>query len=146
MNILAIDPSYAGSGWAVESELGKVSGVFSYKCKSKENPGVRLVKIEEYFQSLIHDYAIQVIYYETPSFVYKNSFKAHAQLEGIILLLCAKNNINPVGVSPAEIKKQAGKGNYNKDMMFVLADEKFENVIDHNHADALWLLDFAKSK
>lgn len=146
MNILAIDPSYAGSGWAVDSELGKVSGVFSYKKKSKEKDAIRLLKIEEYFQSVIYDYAIQKIYYETPSFVYKNSFRAHAQLESIILLLCAKNNIDYIGVAPTEIKKQAGKGNYNKDMMFVLADEKFGDVIDHNHADALWLLDFAKNK
>jgi Holliday junction resolvasome RuvABC endonuclease subunit len=141
MNILVVDPSYASSGWASLSDGKRFSGVYGYKKKSKEDNSVRLIYFEEFFQKLITDLQINFLAYEMPSFVYKASFRAHSQLEGILLLLCAKNNLKYIGIAPTEIKKQAGKGNYNKDEMFVLADEKFGDVLDHNHADALWLLD-----
>jgi len=55
---------------------------------------------------------------------------------------CDHKGLSWMAVPPAKIKKHAtGSGNATKDMMFEAARVLWLNVMDHNEADALWLLD-----
>ena len=61
---------------------------------------------------------------------------------------CLNLGIEYKGIGVGAIKKHAtGNGHSKKDAMIASASLKFKsvNVIDDNHADALWLLDYAKT-
>ncbi len=70
-----------------------------------------------------------------------------AELQGQIKRFCVENNVEYRGYSPKEIKKHAtGKGNANKEKMVAAARAKGWTFGDDNEADALWLLDLAKTQ
>jgi Holliday junction resolvasome RuvABC endonuclease subunit len=69
-----------------------------------------------------------------------------SELQGVIKLWCEENRVEYRAFSPSEIKKHAtGKGNAGKEMMIAAARAKWPAVqlVDDNHADALWILDLA---
>ena len=75
--------------------------------------------------------------------------QVQAQLQAVIEIHCHDCRIDYKGYSPGEIKKYAtGKGNASKDVMLAAARERWRDidVIDDNHADALWLLDLAEKE
>ena len=65
---------------------------------------------------------------------------------GVLQLGCLEKGIEYKGVGVGTIKKHAtGNGHAKKDAMILAATLKWPdiNIIDDNHADALWLLDYA---
>jgi Holliday junction resolvasome RuvABC endonuclease subunit len=72
---------------------------------------------------------------------------SQAELQGVIKLFCESCQLPYIGYSPSTIKKHAtGKGTASKDMMVAAATEKFGKVVDDNHADALWIMDYARKE
>lgn len=88
------------------------------------------------------------MYYERPAGFHKNALIHEAQLIGALIAMLEEKQIPYSALSPSEIKKHAtGKGNANKDLMVEAAKKRFPlvEVIDDNHADALWIHDLAKT-
>jgi len=70
-----------------------------------------------------------------------------AEMQGVLKHWCDDRVINYRGYSPSEIKTHAtGRGNSAKTDIIAAARERWDNIHDDNHADALWLLDLAQSE
>lgn len=141
MNILAIDPATV-TGWATNDK----SGTFSVKLKSYESKGIKFLRFSSYVRDLIASNDIALVVYEKPSGRHFNGLRSHANFEGVLLKLCTELGVEYKDYSASAIKKHAtGKGNCKKDLMVKAAKNKWTfDIIDDNHADALWLHDLAK--
>lgn len=144
MIILALDPA-TKVGYASD----KVSGVFDCKTKPDESKGLRLIRFKNNLKALIETINPTIICYEKPGGGNYNPLRIHSQLEGQIIIICEEEGIEYKGYSAKAIKKHAtGNGNANKADMVIFARKHFThiNIIDDNHADALWLLSLAKQE
>lgn len=141
MRILAIDPA-TKTGWKSPT----ASGVIDFKLRSNESKGMKLIKFRSYIKDLIINDEIDLVVYEKPGGRFFNGVRSHANFEGVLIELCEGLKVQYKDYSASEIKRFAtGKGNANKQMMIDTAKQFFEeNVIDDNHADALWLFELAK--
>jgi len=139
MKILALDIA-TKTGWATSTS----SGVWDLKPNRGESEGMRVVRFKSKVKEIITLEEITLITYERPAGIHKSSIMVASEMVGVLKDLCIESKINLACYSATEIKKHAtGKGNANKEAMVKAATEKFIhiNIIDDNHADALWLLD-----
>ena len=139
MRILALDPA-TKCGYAHAED----SGVWDLKSSPYESTSMRLLKFRAKINQLVLEHGITFIVYEKPGGRHFNGIRSHANLEGVLLEYCLSHNIDFKGYSASEIKKFAtGKGNAKKEDMVEAATEKYGEVIDDNHADALHLFHLA---
>lgn len=145
MNILALDLG-TKCGWATKEE----SGVWDLKPKTTESAGERYRKFRYHLERrLISPWIVPfdyVVYEEVHSHAGVDAAHVFGGLQAILQCICLENKIEYRGVGVGTIKKHAtGKGNAKKDDMICAAALQFKNIdiIDDNHADALWLLDLA---
>ena len=144
MNILALDPATT-TGWAHSSG---VSGVWDLSVRRDESRGMRLIRLNKKLSEIHESVGIDLLAFEAARNAgpkMQGALVVQAELQGIIKLYCETNEIDYIGLSPAEIKKHAtNKGNANKEAMVKAARSKFIgiDIIDDNHADALHILDF----
>lgn len=143
MKVLALDLS-SKTGWA--HTCGQ-SGVWNFKIKSDESKDMRLIRLRGKITEIYQSVGINLIVFESANYSGTNRNSLPDELISVVKTWCLdRSNIEYKGYPSSEIKKHAtGKGNANKDAMVKAAREKFEiDIIDDNHADALWLLDLAK--
>ena len=143
MKILAIDQA-TKAGWAVSSEI---SGVWNLSVLRDESAGMRLIRFRAKLKEIIQLENIDLVVYERVAGRFKAAISVSAELAGTLKVVCEDAKVEYRAFSAGEIKKHAtGKGNSGKPLMVAAAKLKWPNIeiIDDNHADALWLLDFAK--
>lgn len=145
MKILAIDPA-TKSGWAMNTDP-VIFGEWDLRVKKDESGGMKFIRMRAKLKEILQADRPDLIVFETPAGRFKGPIISHASFNAIIQTFAIDHNIEFRGYAPKEIKKHAtGKGNSNKEAMMAAAREKFgyEGKSD-NEADALWLLDLAKS-
>lgn len=154
MNILALDMA-TKTGWA--HSCGQ-SGVWDLSIRKDESGGMMLVRFQAKIQELIRLVGVDVIVFEAVSVFQRGNANALAaklatKLQAVVEQLCVPDDAPECrSYNLTEIKKHAlGKGSgkgVNKDAMVAAATAKWPGVtiIDDNHADALWLLDLAKTE
>ena len=142
-HILALDPA-TRCGWAHSAGL---SGVWDLSIKRDESGGMRIIRFVSKLQEVVDAFPIQLIVYEAARHAGKfggGPLVVQAELQGQIKRLAEELGVEYKGYSPSEIKKHAtGKGNANKEKMIEAARARWPDVVDDNHADALWLLNMA---
>lgn len=142
MNILALDPA-TKTGFAHSSGP---SGVWDLRVKPDESSGMRLVRLQAKLNEIQTSLRIDLLVYESArNMKHGNAIRVAGELQGTIKLWCENHGIEYQGISPSTIKRHAtGKGNASKAEMVIAAEIRWPTVvIDDNHADALWLLDWA---
>ena len=143
--VLALDIA-TKTGWATNTS----SGVWDFKVKRGESTGMRIVRFKAKLKEMLNlEPDINLIAYELPAGRFKASIMVASEMIGVLKDLCEEKNINYAHYSAKEIKKHAtGKGNCGKPLMVSTAKDKFKNIeiIDDNHADALWLLDLVNNE
>lgn len=122
-----------------------MGGVWSFEKLSRKasTRDQRLTKLREHLNGFAGE--LDVIAYEK---VVVSRFIAAmlvlASYETTLKIWCLDHGVQLVGYTPKEIKKYTtGSGNATKEEMTAAAEAKFGKVVDHNHADALHILDMA---
>lgn len=145
MNILALDPA-TRCGWAHSCGA---SGTWDLSVKRDESAGMRLMRLKAKLNAC-YESGVDVVVFEAARNAAPRmggALVVQSQIQGVIVLWCEEKAVEYRGYSPTEIKKHAtGKGNANKDAMIEAAVSKGWNPKDDNEADALWLLDLARSE
>ena len=146
MNILALD---LGTKCGYAFSDGK-SGVWNFKPSTHESAGERYRKFWGTIESSIVFTGVKfIVYEEVHAHIGVEAAHVYGAFVGILQALCLQHKIEYKGVSVQAIKKHAtGRGNAKKDEMVMAATLAFPkvNVLDDNHADALWLYDYALHK
>lgn len=139
MNILALDLA-TKCGYA--SNFG--SGVWDLKPRTTESAGIRYVKFEICLSE--HPRPDVVVYEEVHAHMGVDAAHVYGGLQAVLQSWCIRQGIEYRGVGVATIKKFAtGNHQAKKERMINAAIEAFPkiNIIDDNHADALWLWQYA---
>lgn len=143
-NVLALDIA-TKTGWACDVD----SGVINLSLKRGDSPGMITVRFYSKIKELILLVKPNLIVYEQPGGLHKSSIIHASKMIGVLEILCNEKGIELTSYPATVIKKFAtGKGNAGKPIMMKAAMDKWPDVdiIDDNHADALWLLELAKSE
>lgn len=146
--ILAIDQATA-CGFA-HSNSPDLSGVWDLSIRSDESSGMRLVRFESKIREMLTGPGVDVIVFESVTVnsgpkANSNGVKLGAKLQAVIEMLCERVlGLECRGYNLQAIKAYAGEKT--KEGMVAAAKKKWPNVeiIDDNHADALWLCELAK--
>lgn len=145
MSILALDLG-TKTGWASSSGP---SGIWDMKLSKFDSAGRRYFEFKQKLEIAVALYQVKIVCYEeVRRHTAVDAAHVFGGLVAMLQTICIEKNIEYQGVPVGTIKKHAtGKGNADKDLMVNTAVQKFKsvNVIDHNHADALWILDYAKT-
>lgn len=146
MNILALDLGQ-NCGWATMTNGKMKSGVWDLKPSKFDSHGIRFLKFKRHLEVEIIIGGVEKVYFEgVRRHIGTDAAHAYGGYMSHVLSVCLENSIPYEGVPVQTIKKHAtGSGNADKKLMVETAIKKFKrtNVIDDNHADALWLLDYA---
>lgn len=154
MKILALDPA-TKCGWCLGDETGVIaSGTWDFSIRRDESSGMRLLRLRAKLDEIFALYHPEVTVFEAARHAapkMQGALVVQAELQGVIK--CWAEAMLPKveyrGYSPDEIKKRAlGGGRGKKEQMVELACEKWPaiEIVDDNHADALWLFDLAASE
>lgn len=144
MRILALDPA-THCGFAHSCGI---SGTWDLSVRRDESAGMRLIRLSSKLNEIL-SMGIDLVVFEAARHAapkMQGALVIQAQMQGVIVHWCENNKKQYRGFSPSEIKKHAtGKGNASKDIMMASAALKWPQMRDDDEADALWLLDLAKS-
>lgn len=143
-NILALDIA-THCGWATHTHL--FYGVWDLTPKRDESAGMRLIRFRVKLLEIIKSSVINLVVFERPGGQHKGAIIVQSELQSVVKLVCEDLKIPYRGYSSQEIKKFAtGKGNAGKPAMIKAAQDKLGYVGNNdNEADAIWLLELAKS-
>ncbi len=144
LKILALDQA-THCGWAISHEL---YGVWDLHVKKDESDGMRLIRFRAKLKEVIQAESIELVVWERPAGRYARGIITSAELQGQIKTICTDMHVNFRVYSAKEIKTFAtGKGNAGKPAMIKAAQEKLGyKGSNDNEADALWILELAKSE
>ena len=144
MRVLALDLG-TRTGWAVTPSE---SGVWRFPSIKGAHPGNRLLQ----FERTIRDYvrvSDLVVYEKVMGHGKGGTAAAHlyGAFEGFLFATCAVDDTPVRSCHVGTLKKHAtGNGRASKEEMIIAAQDAFGmKVQDDNHADALWLLDWARA-
>jgi Holliday junction resolvasome RuvABC endonuclease subunit len=142
--ILALDPA-THCGYALSRDL---YGVWDLSTKRDESVGMRLIRLRSKLHEVIESEKINLVVFERPGGRNQGALIVQSELQGQIKVVCEDLCIPYRGYSSGEVKKYAtGKGNSGKPLMIAAAREKLGYLgSDDNEADALWILELAKSE
>lgn len=110
---------------------------------------MRVIRFKSKVRELIEAEKPNVIVYERPAGRNVRAIQTQSEMIGVLIDLCHSEGIEYASYSPPEVKKHATKnGRSNKEAMVKAAKEKWPHIdiVDDNHADALWLYDLAKER
>ena len=155
MNILALDLG-TKCGWALNiwypdelMKLHQLCGVWNLKPSVHESAGQRYAKFRhELHNCLLCGKVDLIVYEEVHAHAAVDAAHVYGGLMAVVQVVAIDNKIEYRGVGVGTIKKHAtGKGNAKKDSMICAAALKWPsiNIISDDHADALWLLDYAQT-
>jgi len=145
MKILAIDLG-TQCGWAI-SPLESGTGDLSNR-KRRSGYGMVYLRFRSALDQVLGLVDL-VVYEEVRRHMGVTAAHRYGGLEAILTEECESRELNYESVPVADIKRMAtGKGNSKKDKMIEAAELKWPNIeiVDDNHADALWLLAFAHNE
>jgi Holliday junction resolvasome RuvABC endonuclease subunit len=146
MKILAIDPA-TSCGWALSESM---SGVWDLRVRPDESTGMRLIRFRGKLEEVFRLWRPELVAYEASrNLKFGKAIAVAGELAGVLKVCCTDAGLEFIGFSATEIKKHAtGKGNAGKDQMVEAARRRFPtvNIVDDNHADALWILSLAKER
>jgi Holliday junction resolvasome RuvABC endonuclease subunit len=148
MKILAIDPG-TKCGWAYSDGENICSGVWNLTVK-KTTWGTKWNNLFVELREFVEQNGVDLIVYEKVM-AHAGTTAAHVYggLIAVIEMYCDGEGIQWDSYHVGTIKKHAtGKGNAKKEAMVQAARMTWpeRDVIDHNEADALWLLDLAMER
>jgi Holliday junction resolvasome RuvABC endonuclease subunit len=144
LRILALDPA-THCGYAISRAL---YGVWDLTPKRDESIGMRLIRLRAKLIEVISLERINLVVFERPGGRHVAAVIVQSELQGQIKVICEDHKIEYRAYSSQEIKKFAtGKGNCGKPAMIQAAKDKlgYQGNND-NEADALWILELAKSE
>lgn len=150
MIVLALDPA-TRTGWAIcrvsERNIELIdSGFWCLAAKKKQNVSMRFLNLKRKLDVLSESHGTpDVIVYENPGNLHGHARKILPGLQAIIETWCLEQGVQFYVVRPTEVKRYAtGSGSAEKDRMLKAAREKWPSIeiAEHDHADALWILDF----
>jgi crossover junction endodeoxyribonuclease RuvC len=147
MNILALDLSLTGTGWArTPGDFSNLpaSGVLRPP-KGYDRGEARLSWITSAVQHLAKVYGTHVAVLEGYAFGRTNQAHQMGELGGVVRLALYQSNVPMAVVPPSSMKKFAtGKGNAGKEEVTAAAIRRLGfDGHDNNVADAMWLLEMA---
>jgi Holliday junction resolvasome RuvABC endonuclease subunit len=147
MKILALDLA-TKTGWAFgDTDYGRVrsSGTESFAVKKFDGAGIRYMKFGNWLYKTVQALSPDAVYYEG---VRRHLGVDAAHVYGGLLATMQSTleelKVPYTALTVQEIKKLAtGKGNAKKDAMIASAKERWPliEIIDDNHADALWIFE-----
>lgn len=110
----------------------------------RDDHGSMFSGFRDWLDGLITSWGIVIVVKEAPVMhSYPDALRISLGLGSIAELVARDRDIPIFEKAPKAIKKFAtGNGNANKPMMVAAAKARGWHVVDDNHADALWLLDF----
>lgn len=146
MKILSLDLA-AVTGWAY-NQPSIIGGTWDLKPKRGSSEGMKLIKLRSFLEDFYNEVSgIDLIVYEKPAGRFINGVIGVAELVGVVKVFCEDKGIQYTSYRPTEVKKEmAGSGTANKERMFAEAQKRWPNVniIDHNMADAMLMLELTK--
>lgn len=143
MNILALDLATL-TGWA--HSCGE-SGCQDFALRRGDSPGMRYLALGGWLSRVYEDRPFDLVAYEQPHYRGGHATEVLAGMVARVQEFTAQHGIEITSRHTAEVKKHAtGKGNANKPEMVAAAVARWpaDEIIDDNHADALWLLDLVQ--
>ena len=149
MKIFAVDQA-SSCGWCFSDGEQLTAGLWDLSIHKGETNGKRLLRFWRRLEMAWTMYGgFDVLVCERVGHLKGHANRVLPALLGV-LELWAEMKLVPLEIySAKEVKKFAtGDGNANKEKMLEFAVRKWKGlcIIDHNMADALWLLDFAKEQ
>lgn len=148
LSILALDMATT-TGWAHSCGL---SGIWDLKVRPDESSDMRLIRFRAKLREIYDAYPMELIVFEQVTAgngpkSNLNGIKLGAKLQAILEVFCVDHEVQRCGYNLSTIKKFATNGGKaTKDEMLAAARKRWDDVIDDNHADALWMLELAKSE
>lgn len=147
MNVLALDLGEK-CGWAMNRPK-PMNGVWHLKPTKFESTGIRFLKFKRHLEIELTIGGVEKVFFEAVrAHMAVDAAHAYGGYLAVLQAVCIEYEVPYEGISVQAIKKHAtGSGNAKKDQMIVTAIKKFKgiNIIDDNHADALWLLDYVEN-
>lgn len=147
MKILALDLALT-TGWAHSKNDSQESGTFTIDQKRGESPGMRYVRFNAWLKEVLDTITPAIVIYEQ---AHHRGGAATEIAFGLITRVqeaCSERNINYQKLHSGTIKKFAtGSGRASKDDILATARLHWgANIRDHNEADALWMLEWARKE
>lgn len=145
--LLALDLA-TKTGWVVREGGSIDSGVWNLKGDKFEGGGMRFLRFRTLLIEVLGTGISRVAYEAVRRHMGVDAAHIYGALMGIVQEECERRQIPYCGVTVSSIKiKATGKGNANKDAMVDAAKRQWPliEIIDDNHADALWISEVAKS-
>jgi len=153
--ILALDLA-SKTGWAHSNGC---SGVWDLRAKKDESSGMRLIRLEAKLREVYVAAPFDVVAFESVSVMSgacanSDAVKFISKMQAIVeTFVERREDMEYIGLNLQTIKSHAlsdwPKGTArNKQMMVKAAKQRWPQVsiVDDNHADALWILDLAKTQ
>jgi Holliday junction resolvasome RuvABC endonuclease subunit len=158
MKLLAFDlgTTYGFAAGSTTKTCPKLHGSFCLaspkelrKLEHDEQVQLKLERWNARMRSIFSENNYEVVAFErvqSHSSVYASQL--YGALMGVLYAVSCEHNARVIPCAVQSVKRHAtGKGNARKAKMMEFAEGKFGvKVIDDNHADALWIWDFAKQK
>jgi len=147
MNILALDLA-TKTGWALETDENRGSGVQEFILKRGESPGMRFLRFRAWLAEIKKNAGkIDLVVFEQAHHRGGAATQLCVGLCTDALAFAAEIGAETMPVHSGTLKKWAtGKGNAGKKAMIEAAKGLGYHPIDDNHADAALLLEYAKSE
>ena len=137
------------TGWCIACEDDIRCGTWWFTTKRGDGAGIRFLRFEHKLSELHEMFPVCHLIYERPiNYTGRDSSLAWG-FAAILSKWGEKRNIPYECFGPTEIKKHAtGRGNAKKSDVCAAAFQKWpeQNIVDDNVADALWLMDLARSQ
>lgn len=144
--ILAIDPG-TYCGWASLLNGERKSGCEIFEVRKHESRGWRFIRFSVWLYAW-RNRGLELVVYEKPIRLHQSWAAAEVAL-GFgtrIQEFCARDRIPFEVVANNQVKQLAtGNGRAEKEAMVKAARMLKPGIVDHNEADALWLLEYAKA-
>lgn len=141
MEILALDLA-TKTGWAVDPLTG---GVWDLTPERGSSPGMRFLRLRGLLNGIRIGHPFGLVVYERPHYRGGHATEVLAGLVAVVQEWCAEQGIDHMAVPSGTLKKYAtGNGRATKADMVAAAEARGWRPVDDNHADALWLLEYAR--
>lgn len=149
--ILAFDLSMTGTGWALGvGERPPMHGTATFPRRRGETDGHRLLAYRRWvYMMLATSKPDLVVYEDVRRHLGTQAAHAYGFLRGALLMACAeRGRPSPVGVGVGVWKLAvlgARKGNAPKDVVMAAMRARGHRPMNHNEADALAILEWARA-
>lgn len=143
MRILGIDCG-TKTGWAYCDDSFTISGVIDFTLKRGESSGMKFLRFHGWLREMLVKHRPALVVYELPHHRGGYATQSLNTMCGLVMMGCAKREIEYVGVHSATLKKHAtGSGRASKEDMLKAARTQFgEDVKTDDEADALFLMNW----